>query len=72
MNQRLEAVETWARKVKEGNWKEEHTEFINSQFKKAESVIKRLSETKEGCEKIVKLYNIKNIKGYSTLLKKLK
>ena len=72
MNQRLEAVERWARKVKEGNWKEEHTEFINSQFEKAEEVITRLSETKKGCEKIVKLYNIKNIKGYSTLLKKLK
>ena len=60
------------RKVKEGNWKEEHTEFINSQFEKAEEVITRLSETKKGCEKIVKLYNIKNIKGYPKLLKKLK
>ncbi len=71
-NQRLEAVERWARKVKEGNWKEEHTEFINSQFKKAEEVIKKLSETREGCEKIIKLYKIKNIKGYPGLLRKFK
>lgn len=70
MNQRLESVERWARKVREGNWKEEHTEFINSQFEKAEEVIKKLSETKEGREKIIKLYNIKNLKGYPELLKK--
>ena len=72
MNQRLESVERWAKRVKEGNWKEEHTEFINSQFKKAEEVIKKLSETREGCEKIIKLYNIKNIKGYPKLLRKFK
>ena len=72
MNQRMESVERWAKKVKEGNWKEEHTEFINSQFQKAENIIKKLSKTKDGCEKIIKLYNIKNIKGYPKLLKKLK
>lgn len=72
MNQRIEAMERWARKVKEGNWKEIHTEFINSQFEKSERFINKLSQTKNGCEKIIKLYNIKNIKGYPKLLKKLK
>lgn len=72
MNQRLESLERWAKYVKDndGKWKEIHTEFIDSQFKKAESFIKRLAKEKNGPEKIIKLYNIKNKKGYPSLLKR--
>jgi len=50
-------------------WSSEHTEFINAQFQKAEEFIKRLSKEKNGAEKIMKAYNIKNQKGYPALLK---
>ena len=72
MNQRMESVENWEKKVKENkiDWKAIHTEFINSQFQKSEEFIKRLSKEKNGVDKIIKLYNIKNIKGYSSLLRK--
>ena len=72
MNQRLKSVEDWARKVKEsgGNWKNVHTEFIDSQFIKSEAFIKRISKEKNGTEKIMKLYGIKNKKGYPKLLRK--
>ena len=41
---------------------------IDAQFEKANRVIKELSKTKEGREKIIKIYNIKNIDGYKNLL----
>lgn len=64
----MDSVDNWAKKVKEGNWKKIHTEFVNSQFEKAEAFMKRLSKEKNGSEKIVRIYNIKNRKGYSKLL----
>ena len=72
MNQRIEAVERWANFVKNNpdKWKKVHTEFIDAQFKKSEDFIKRLLKQKDGAEKIIKLYNIKNIKGYQGLLNK--
>lgn len=72
MKQRTESIEKWAKYIKESNgeWKKIHTEFINSQFQKAEEFIKRLSKKKGGIDKIKKLYKIKNIKGYQDLLKK--
>lgn len=64
MNQRMISIESWAEYVKTGkNWKKEHTKFINAQYKKHDKIIKKLSP-----EKIIKLYNIKNMKGYSSLL----
>ena len=71
MNQRIKSVEKWAKYVKESNgkWKNIHTEFIDSQFQKAHEFIKRLSKEKDGRKKIIKIYNIKNTKGYPTLLK---
>ncbi len=70
MKQRLKSVEDWANKVKKCNWKSIHTEFIDSQFKKAEIFIKKLSKEKNGAEKIMKIYGIKNKKGYPNLLNK--
>ena len=65
-----ESVERWAEHIKKNpDWKKIHSQFINSQFEKAYSAIKKLSQSKEGREKIKKLYNIKNEKGYLNLLK---
>ncbi len=62
----------WARYVRDNpDWRGIHTKFINAQYKMAQDFIKRLAKTKKGQEKIVKLYKIKNIKGYSKLLNKL-
>lgn len=62
-------IESWAHFVKTNpNWKKIHTEFINAQFEKANSFIKRLLKQPNGKEKIIKLYKIKNKKGYSKLL----
>lgn len=72
MSQRVEAVERWANFVKNhsSEWKKIHTEFINSQFKKSEDFIKRLLKQKGGTEKVIRLYEIKNTKGYNRLLNK--
>ena len=63
-------IERWAKFMKENpdKWKKIHTEFIDAQFEKANNVIKELSKTKQGREKIIKVYNIKNINGYKDLL----
>ena len=63
-DQRMASVENWARYVKSNkNWKNAHTKFINAQFKKHEMILSKLSR-----EKIIKLYGIKNLNGYSELL----
>ena len=64
-----EHIEQWARFVRGGNgWKKVHTEFIDAQFQKAHAFIRRLAKQNGGKEKIIKLYDIKNIKGYKKLL----
>ena len=66
----MDFVEKWANYVKNNSdWKKIHTEFIDSQFKMHEDFIKRLLKEKDGKEKIIKLYKIKNLKGYKELLK---
>lgn len=66
-----ESIERWAKFMKENpnKWQKIHAEFINSQFNHHKYFIKRLLETKGGKEKIIKLYNIKNLNGYKNLLK---
>ncbi|MBS3168015.1 hypothetical protein J4216_02745 [Candidatus Woesearchaeota archaeon] len=65
-------IERWAEYVKNNpDWKKHQTDFINAQYEKFEIFIKNLAKTKEGQEKIVQLYKIKNIKGYKKLLDKL-
>ena len=61
----------WAKFVRDNpdKWRKIHAEFINSQFKMNEDFLKRLSKEKNGKEKIIKLYNIKNVSGYKKLLK---
>ena len=68
----MDSVDSWARKVRKNKvgWKAAHTEFIDSQFQKAEEFIKRLSKEKGGAAKILEAYRIKNVGGYPALLKK--
>ena len=67
----LEQVERWAHFVKNNpdKWKNIHTEFINAQFEKHRRFIKNLLRQKDGFEKIIELYNIKNIEDYRRILK---
>ncbi len=46
-------IKRWASFVKNNpsKWKKIHTEFINSQFEKAERVYQKLSKTKKGKKK---------------------
>ena len=68
----VEFIERWSDFVKTNpEWKKHHTDFINAQYDKFITFINELSKTKEGQEKILELYNIKNIKGYPKLLNKL-
>lgn len=63
-------IQRWAEKVKNDKkreWKKIHTEFINAQFKKSEEFYERLAKQKGGKEKIIKIFNIKNLKGYPSL-----
>ncbi len=60
-------VERHAERVRKGNWKVFHTEFINAQFQNNERVIKHLLQTPEGKKKIIELYQIKNLEGYPSL-----
>ena len=64
-------VVRWANFVKENpnEWRKIHTEFINSLFRMNENFLKRLSKEPNGKEKIIKLYNIKNVSGYKKLLR---
>ncbi len=59
----------WANFVRDNptKWKRIHTEFIDSIFDKHKQFVKQLSKTKEGKEKLVSLYNIKNKKAFSFL-----
>lgn len=63
----------WVRYIKAnpGTWKKHHTAFINAQYDKAYQFLERLAQTREGQQKIVEMYGIKNVKGYPKLLDKL-
>ncbi len=64
----LEQVERWANFVRTNSeWRKIHNQFINSLFRNNENFIKKLLKTPNGKEKIIKLYNIKNLNGYSWL-----
>ena len=66
----MKQVERWANYVKSNSdWKGIHTNFINAQFEMAENFIKELAKQKGGKDKIIKLYNIKNLDGYKKLLR---
>ena len=56
-----------AERVRQGNWKSVHTEFINAQFDLHERFMQRLMQTPDGKKRIKELYNIKNLKGHPSL-----
>ncbi|MDP3734706.1 MAG: hypothetical protein Q8R37_05750 [Nanoarchaeota archaeon] len=64
-----EQVERWARFVKDNpqQWQEIHTQFINALFDNHDQFLKKMLKTKDGKEKLIKLYNIKNKEGYDWL-----
>ncbi|MEK6901106.1 MAG: hypothetical protein AABX37_02085 [Nanoarchaeota archaeon] len=61
----MEQVERWANFVRENptQWKKIHTGFINALFQKNEEVIQRLLQQQNGKQKLIELYNIKNVAG---------
>lgn len=65
-----EEIDRWIDYMKKNpdRWKQEHTRFINAQFKKADDFIKRLLKQPGGKNKVIKAYNIKNTEGYKKLL----
>lgn len=65
-----EEIDRWIQYMKNhpNTWKKVHTRFINAQFDKANSFIKRLAKQPKGKEKIIAAYQIKNKKGYPKLL----
>ena len=67
----MEQVERWALFVKDNpdKWKKQHTEFINAQFEKHNIFIKNLLKQKDGFEKLVRIYDIKNVEEYRKILK---
>ncbi len=62
-------IEEWAFFVKNNpdKWKKKHTEFINAIFDKQRQFHNTMLEQKDGKEKLAKLYNIQNRKGYDWL-----
>lgn len=66
-----EFVTKWANFVKDNPpkiWRPILNEFIDAQYDMHYQFIERLKKTKNSREKIIKLYNIKNLKGYKKLL----
>ena len=63
-------VVRWANFVKDNpdKWQKKHAEFINAQIENHREFLKRLLKTPGGREKIIRLYGIKNLKGYNGLL----
>lgn len=55
-------VEQWATYIREhpDSWREQHTRFINAQITMANAAIARILQQKNGKEKIVELFGIKN------------
>jgi len=64
----IQSIERWTEYMKKNpEWKKHHTEFIDAQFEKAYKIIKKILKSEEGKEKIKKIYNIENEKGYPKL-----
>ncbi len=62
-------VEAWANFVKNNpdKWKAQHTKFINAQIKMANEALKRIGKQKNGKEKLIELFYIKNKKLIASL-----
>lgn len=65
----MQQVERWANFVRENptQWKKFHTAFINALFQKNGEVTQRILQQPNGKEKLIELYNIKNVAGFDWL-----
>ncbi len=66
-----EFIERWASFVRNNppeKWQIILDEFIDAQYDIHQRFLERIRNTKEGREKIIKLYSIKNLNGYKKLL----
>ena len=65
----LEQIDRWAEFMRNNpdKWKKIHTEFINALFQKNKEAMQRLLKQPNGKQKIIELYNIKNLDGYPSL-----
>lgn len=65
-----EFVDRWAEFIRNNpdKWRKIHTDFINAQILMNKQFLERLKKTPNGKDKIVELYQIKNLKGYEKLL----
>lgn len=64
-----EEIDRWVLYMREhpAGWKKVHTEFINAQFEKSRAFIRRLLKEPNGKEKVINIYDIKNLEGYKGL-----
>jgi len=55
-------VEEWANYIKHNpdKWREQHTHFINAQIIMAREALERIKQQKNGKQKIIELFGIKN------------
>ena len=55
-------VEAWANYVRDNpeTWKEQHTRFINAQIIMANEALQRIRKQKNGKEKLIELFSVKN------------
>lgn len=55
-------VEDWAHFVRNNpdKWKAQHTRFINAQINMANEALQRIRKQKNGKEKLVELFSVKN------------
>ena len=62
-------VVEWANYIRENptSWREQHTRFINAQIEMANAALERILKQKNGKEKIIQLFGIKNKKLVSQL-----
>lgn len=62
-------VEEWANFVKNNpdKWKAQHTKFINAQINMANEALRRVRKQKNGKEKLIELFYIKNKKLIDSL-----
>ena len=69
----LDQIERWAEFVRQNpsKWKKIHTKFINSLLENQKRVYNELVKSKAGREKIIRIYGIKNIAGFTSLKKEL-
>ncbi len=57
-----EQVEQWANYIRDNptSWRIQHTRFLNAQIQLANDALQRIRKQKNGKEKLVELFSVKN------------